>query len=142
MPISCLCGSAFGRSMTSQSVFVSNRYCLSPPKAGPDRRVRLLVNLSAFDALRSAVAFYLWGNRRLNPVNLVCDTSFPSVRSHAFFLSRPRQPVCGCTGVSEPLMALQLSQAVAEAHLTEHKKPFWDTRAFQCVWCFLKDLLL
>lgn len=142
MPISFLCGSAFGRRMTSQSAFVSSRYCPSPPKAGPNWRVRLLVSLSAFEALRSVVAFYLWGNKRLNPVSLVCNTSFPSVRSRAFFLSCPGWPVCGCTGVSEPLMALQPSQAVAEAHLTGHEKPFWDTRAFQCVWCFLKDLLL
>lgn len=141
MPISFLWGSAFGRRMTSPSVFVSNRYCLSPAKAGPNWRVRLLVSMSAFEALGSAVAFYLWGNRRLNPANLVCNMSFPFVRSRAFFLSCPGQPVCGCTGVSEPLMALQPSQAVAEAHLTGHKKPFWDARAFRCV-CFLKDLLL
>ena len=79
MPISFLWGSAFGRRMTSPSVFVSNRYCLSPPKAGPNWRVRLLVSMSAFEALGSAVAFYLWGNRRLNPANLVCNMSFPFV---------------------------------------------------------------
>lgn len=130
--------------MTSQSVFVSNRYCLSPPKAGPNWRVCLLVSLSVFDALGSAVAFYLWGNRPLNPVNLVCNASFPSVRARAFFLcnalSRPGRP-SGCTGVREPLMALPPSQAVAEAHLAGHRKPSWDTRAFQCV-CVLQGLLL
>uniref|UniRef100_A0AC11B675 Uncharacterized protein n=1 Tax=Ovis aries TaxID=9940 RepID=A0AC11B675_SHEEP len=30
-------------------------YCLSPPKAGPNWRVRLLVSMSAFEALGSVV---------------------------------------------------------------------------------------
>lgn len=138
MPISFLCWSTFGRRMTSQSVFISNRYCLSPPEAGPNWRVCLLVSLSGFDALGSAVAFYLWGNRRLNPVNLACNTSFPSVRPHACFLcnalSCPGQPVWVHRGPRAPDGPSAFPGCGWGAR-NRTQEALRDTRAFQCV-CF------